>query len=732
MKKSFYGHGSRSRFTVVKLLSTLIVLAAIVPSLSCLAAEKAAENLFKKDAPIDLTADNVTYDKTTNTYHAKGNVIIVQEGTTLKTDEAMINMESGAAYASGKVIVLDEGGNDIKADEMKMNMKEKTIVLARGRLFYKKENIHLNADVIRKTGKETYEAQRLTYTTCDCPDDESPAWNFYARDAQLTVGEYLTGWHSFFEIKGVPVLYTPYISVPIKRDRQTGFLQPKPGYSKLRGFVLKNSFFWAISRNTDATLYLDEETRRGLGKGSEFRYIRTRSSAGEANFYHFKEKDIDRVREFRKNVDNLARPKNATDDRWRFKLLHNESLFDAGALRANIDMVSDDEYFIDFGKGALERSLESLESNLSYTKNWSIYSLTSQMRFFNNLMTPDDRRTLQMLPAAAFKSTNQTVAGSPLYLSTESNFVNFARQEGATGQRLDLIPRLSLPMRPGEWFDLTPYAAPRATFYSIKDDPNGRYFDRYLYEAGVNSATTFLRVYLTDFEEMKALRHTIRPTLTYSYIPEAIQTDLPKFDSVDSIAQSNLFTYGLNMTLTGKFGKTGEPTRYHNYAYLDLSQSYDINEATRKLLVAEDERRPFKPVIGELRSSPASWASLTAKGVYDVNNNWFTSYDASADVTGYKGMKLSASHRFTRGQTGYLEVSARSPLIHDVDITYLKRFSVTAYKTLETSYGLNYRHQCWSYALSYTERPEEKIVYLTFNLLGLGRVAGVQGRVEPN
>ncbi|MEK6790997.1 MAG: LPS assembly protein LptD, partial [Deltaproteobacteria bacterium] len=496
MKKSFYGHGSRSRFTVVKLLSTLIVLAAIVPSLSCLAAEKAAENLFKKDAPIDLTADNVTYDKTTNTYHAKGNVIIVQEGTTLKTDEAMINMESGAAYASGKVIVLDEGGNDIKADEMKMNMKEKTIVLARGRLFYKKENIHLNADVIRKTGKETYEAQRLTYTTCDCPDDESPAWNFYARDAQLTVGEYLTGWHSFFEIKGVPVLYTPYISVPIKRDRQTGFLQPKPGYSKLRGFVLKNSFFWAISRNTDATLYLDEETRRGLGKGSEFRYIRTRSSAGEANFYHFKEKDIDRVREFRKNVDNLARPKNATDDRWRFKLLHNESLFDAGALRANIDMVSDDEYFIDFGKGALERSLESLESNLSYTKNWSIYSLTSQMRFFNNLMTPDDRRTLQMLPAAAFKSTNQTVAGSPLYLSTESNFVNFARQEGATGQRLDLIPRLSLPMRPGEWFDLTPYAAPRATFYSIKDDPNGRYFDRYLYEAGVNSATTFLRVYL--------------------------------------------------------------------------------------------------------------------------------------------------------------------------------------------------------------------------------------------
>ena len=32
--------------------------------------------------------------------------------------------------------------------------------------------------------------------------------------------------------------------------------------------------------------------------------------------------------------------------------------------------------------------------------------------------------------------------------------------------------------------------------------------------------------------------------------------------------------------------------------------------------------------------------------------------------------------------------------------------------------------------LTYTERLEEKVIYVTFDLLGLGRVAGIKGRVE--
>lgn len=687
-------------------------------------------DIFQKDTPIDLTADTISYDKAKEIYHASGKVVIKQDGMTVMADEVMLDMSSGAATATGGVVVIDEGGNTLSSSDLKMNIKEKTVVVANGRIFYKLENIHLAGSIIRKTGKETYDADTISYTTCDCPDDVAPAWSFTASTAQLTVGDYMTGWNAFFRIKNVPVLYTPYISVPIKRERQSGFLQPKPGYSKLRGFVFKDSFFWAISKNTDATVDLDVETKRGLGKGVEFRYIRNRRSFGEANFFHFKEKDIARVREFRGGTDNLSRPKNATDDRWRFKWQHNETLPSEVLLKVRMDLISDDEYFIDFGKGTSERSLESLESNISLNKNWSIYSLTAQTRFFNNLLIDSDRATLQMLPTVAFTSLNQRVGSTPLYVSSETSFVNFMRQEGLRGQRLDIHPRISLPLRPGENFDFTTSIGPRATYYLVKNDPNGRFVDRYIYDATASMTTTLSRIYFMDYPVLRALRHTIRPKIAYMYIPEAVQTDLPQFDSVDNIAQANTITYSLNTVLTGKFEDKEKP-QYLNLVYMDISNSFDINEATRKIQSNTDKRRPFGAVNAEMRLMPTASLNLTAKGAYDVYKHWLASYDTGITVSDARGDSASLTRRFIRADADYLEASTRLRVNDSWLLTYSKRFSFVESRSLETVFGIDYKHQCWSYLLTYTMRPEERVVNLTFNLLGLGKVAGVQGRIEP-
>lgn len=692
--------------------------------------EGPSTDIFSKDAPIDLTADSINYDKSLETYLASGKVVIKQDGMTVMADDAMLDMASGAATAKGNVVVLDEGGNMLRTDDLKMNIKEKTVVVANGRIFYKLENIHLSGTTIRKTGKETYNADSLSYTTCDCPDDEAPPWSFTASSAELTVGEYMTGWNAFFRIKDVPVFYTPYVSVPIKRERQSGFLQPKPGYSKLRGFIFKDSFFWAISKNTDATFDVDMETMRGLGKGVEFRYIRTRRSFGEANFFHFKEKNIDRVREFRKGADNLTRPKNATDDRWRFKWQHNETMPAGVLLKVRMDMISDDEYFIDFGRGTSERSLESLESNVSLNKNWSIYSLTGQTRFFNNLLVNSDRTTLQMLPTIAFTSLNQRLGPTPLYVSSESAFVNFSRQEGLRGQRLDIHPQISLPLRPGGNFDFTTSVGPRATYYLVKNDPNGRFTDRYIYDARASLTTTFTKVYFPDYLVLRAVRHTIRPRIAYTYIPEAVQTDIPLFDSVDRIAKANTILYSLNTILTGKFMDKAKP-EYLNLVYMDISHSYDINEATRKLQSNMDKRRPFGAVNGELRLMPVSSAKLTVRGAYDIYKHWLASYDTGLSISDSRGDSVAVTRRFIRAESDYFEVSTRLRANDSWLFMYNKRFSFVESRSLETSFGIDYKHQCWSYLLTYMMRPEERIVYLTFNLLGLGKVAGVQGRIEP-
>jgi LPS-assembly protein len=713
-----------------KLFLILFFLSAFFSFVAEARSETPTGELFTGEAPVEVNADKITYDRTADTYHATGNVEISQPGIVLKAESAILDMAAGVATVSGGISVVDEGGSTLTGKSLQFNLKDKTALLVNGRLFYRDDNIHLTADNFEKTGPESYKAASLTYTTCDCPPDESPAWSFAASSAKVVVGDFLTGWNARFHIKGVPVLYSPYISVPIKRDRQTGFLQPKPGYSGLRGFVLDSSFFWAISGNTDATFYLDIETRRGLGKGVEYRYIRTRQSYGQLKYYQYQESDINRVREFRDDLSNLSRPIDADNNRWRLQFQHQEELAGGIKLRADIDYVSDDEYFIDFGRGSNERSLESIESNVSASKSWSVYSLVGQFRFFNNLLDLEDSLTLQRLPEVTFANTEKKIFDSPFYISNVSSFVNFWRKEGVKGQRVDAHPRISLPMNPGGWFDFTPSIGGRATYWLVDNQPGGTWFERYLYDVAADITTTFVRVYGADMARVKGLRHTIRPGLRYTYIPEVEQTSLPEFDAEDRIAAQNSLTYSINSTLTGKLVEESG-TSYFDYLYLDIRQSYNIHEAQRELASPADERRPFSDITGEVVVRPSARVWSTARGSFDVYENRFNTYDIAVSAFDKRGDSLNFTHRYVRDGANYLEAALRARVSRGLDLTYLKRFSFDENRSLETAYGMEFFHQCWSSTLTYTERLEERIVYLTFDLLGLGRVAGVQGRLAP-
>ncbi|MBI3398254.1 MAG: LPS-assembly protein LptD [Deltaproteobacteria bacterium] len=690
---------------------------------------------FKKDQPIEVTADSLIYDKSKDTYYAEGNVIAVQEKSSIRADKMTVDMSASHATAIGNVQVVDEGGNTLKGDRLELDIDSKVGVVVNGRLFFKRENVHVEGEEIKKTGDESYTVRNGFFTTCDCEEGESPAWGFYSSDADVTFGQYLHAWNTVFYVKKVPAFYFPYVVFPVKRERETGFLTPRVGYSELRGFKLDNSFFWAISDNTDATFYLDIEERRGIGKGIEYRYALSRSTEGEFYFYHFDESDINRIRRFRSGSDNLSRPKTATNDRWFLQYKHTQLLPYDIILKADIKRVSDDEYFIDFGKDIKERSLESLESNVALTKTWSKFNLVAQFRYFDNLLIADDKATLQRLPEVALTGSDKQIMASPFYFSLDSSSVNFDRKEGVTGQRVDVHPTVSLPLNPGRYFEFKPSAGFRETFYWLNNQPKDNYYDRSLYDLNADITTTFVRISslgVNETEEgLKKLKHTIRPKITYIYMPEVVQNDLPSFDGVDRIAARNEFAYSLNSVLTGKFMEEAKPS-YRDYIYMDLSQSYNINEETRKLTSPADKRRPFSDITGEVRLKPLSWALITAKGRYSPYDDWMNEYNASLGLWDKRGDSLDISYRYIRSSlsTEYLDSSLRFKLIQSVDLTYRNRYSYSDKRAIEAAYGLEYHQQCWGAQLTYTERLEEKIVMVTFNLLGIGEVGGAGGKME--
>src|SRR5690606_13254030 len=116
---------------------------------------------------------------------------------------------------------------------------------------------------------------------CKCEDDEKPAWGFQTDEATAQVGGYANLYHPVLMIKGIPVLYLPYLKIPIKSTRQSGFLLPTIGYESRSGNIISQPIYFALSDSSDATLTTYVSERRGTRLGLEYRFQQSEWSGWE-------------------------------------------------------------------------------------------------------------------------------------------------------------------------------------------------------------------------------------------------------------------------------------------------------------------------------------------------------------------------------------------------------------------------------------------------------------------
>jgi adenine phosphoribosyltransferase len=78
--------------------------------------------------------------------------------------------------------------------------------------------------------------------------------------------------HAWLEFKGVPFLYTPYISFPLDNRRLSGFLPPTWGSTGRSGFGIHIPYYWNIAPNHDALFWGRYLSKRGFVFGSVIAY----------------------------------------------------------------------------------------------------------------------------------------------------------------------------------------------------------------------------------------------------------------------------------------------------------------------------------------------------------------------------------------------------------------------------------------------------------------------------
>ncbi len=658
--------------------------------------------------PIRIRADHIVYDGRDDSYLAEGRVEVWEGNRKLAADRIFLNGRTSEAEATGNVILI-QGDDILRSARMKINLETNLGIILQGSLFLKEKNLYLRGEEIERLGEDTYRIRKGNFTTCE---GDSPAWRFSGRDALVTLEKYASVWGATFEVKNVPILYSPYLIFPVKTKRQSGFLNPRIGFSDIGGLELDNAYFWAISKNTDATFYLDVGTIRGVGEGVEYRYVRNKESRGTVYGYHIRETDAYRE----KRTDPLDR----SPDRWQWDVQHEEYFTPNLFSRMRFRGFSDRQYFKDYGLTTEDRSSEQAYSFVSLTQNWERFSLFGEARYTVDLRQ-EDKTTLQNYPLVQFVGVRQPAFGSPFYFSVDSSYGYFWREQGDLGHRLDLAPRLSLPLRWG-FFEITPDWGARETVYRSRNGTEET-LNRELWDFKTTVATEISRIFDIGWKGVSKLKHLIRPEITYAYVPDVDQRKIPSYDV--AVPKSNAVSYGITQRLIGKVEEGPGKTRYHEFAYFKLSQTYDFFEATREVIPGSPLRQPFSVINSEMKFNWLKYIRVENIAAYDPNKSLFLSSYTLGELNDWRGDGLQVEHTWVNGIQDQINWNVRVRLLRSLDVSFGTRFSGMDRQTLETVYGLNYRHQCWSADLTYVEKPAiagqpaEKKIMAIFNLTGL-------------
>ncbi len=526
-----------------------------------------------------LSADLVTIYEATQELEAEGNVVLNTLTAYAEGDRARFN------YQTGQGVIYDG--------------------------FVRTGQVVFEGRLVRKVGPEEFEAEHAYYTSCTtCP----PAWSFTGSRIRASVGGYAYIRNSVLEISHFPVFWLPYLVVPLKSDRQTGFLIPTFDISAKHGTALGESFFWAISRSQDATFTLKNYSYRGVKGRANYRYMLTDTSLGEANVGIIQDRLFAGSNEFRKFRQDTK------FNRWYLNFQNVYELPNNYVQRAKLNLISDLRYPGDFPDETPGLGDPAVENRVSLSRNFEHYHTSLDVSLYTNLLKEnpiaDNTDSVHRFPELRLSSIERPIGKTGFRYRVETNYVNFSREDFAfddavpkgeayydgvpdengnlikicgakrcidrsrdasnyvtgegrfdprldvirVGQRFDMNPEITRPVLIGNWLDLLPVLSFRHTQYAFDVTPDATTpFDttpfRQYVQSRLTARTSVHRIYgATGDPKETRYKHDIQPQVEVSLLPWAYQ---PKHDFFGDTDKIPTFSEGNRLQTTDLGGERG-------------------------------------------------------------------------------------------------------------------------------------------------------------------------------
>ncbi|MDN3986896.1 LPS assembly protein LptD [Zwartia sp. IMCC34845] len=467
---------------------------------------KGKASIRRQDAV--LKANIIDYNKRTGVMDAQINARLIRDGNVITGTSIIYNSEDGTASIDQPNFWLDDGGAGVGSWADVFNRDQMSIM-------------------------------DVTYSGCPCPQ---PSWYIETEklDLDYAANEGVAR-NGVLYFKNVPILASPYLTFPIKKERKSGFLLPTFGNTSNTGFDYTQPYYFNIAPNYDATLQTRAMSKRGVQLGGEFRYLGSSYSGTMAGTY-------------------LSKDLQTGEDRWLYSAQHSQS-FGRGFYGAyNVNGVSDPKYFDDFASlgfnqaviTAVPRQVGGGWANQYFSSSVQVstFQTLSGLPQYNKI--PEYTVNAQRFDYGGFdvQSLNTfTEFRAPL----DNRFAlgpNGSLRFRPDGQRLLSYNSIAYPIvRPG-WY-ITPKVAMSLSQYQTNwygleqvfgygQPSNGRA----LPIMSVDSGMTFERD--TTFFGKGALQ-TLEPRAYYLRVPYRDQSQYPVYDttladfSFSSAFQENIF-----------------------------------------------------------------------------------------------------------------------------------------------------------------------------------------------
>ncbi len=721
------------------------------------------DNPLAEDRETTISADEISYDQKSNTIIARGNVVINRGTTELRADEVRLNRATNEAEAEGDVRITDAEGT-VSADSVHLNMDEETGVLTDAAIQSRSFRYSLSGTRIEKGLGQSYRIEGGQFTTCHCAEG-APSWSISGQQLGVTLGGYGTVSGGTFKVLDVPVLYIPHAIFPVQRDRQSGFLLPRFGFSNTRGFQTLLPFYWAISKSQDATVAFDLETSARVGLVGDYRYALSRETHGFLDASYFNES-------FR--GASLSSPFQAStpENRWSVAGEHDQTLVGTARVYDDVFLVSDDLFLREINTYAFEqsrmvaiRTLPFTQTRAGILQTWDRLAIKGEGTYYQDL-TGFQSHTLQRAPEVDL--WGQKLLGQHVLGAIDAQGIDFQRAESADGARVDVEPSAMLPLPLGPFAFGSVKTALRETAYHLTDRqvtetgqvlPADR--SRELVEVSGEMGSSLSRIYPVTWFGLEKVKHTIEPQVNYLYIPAVQQSDLPLFDGVDRINRRNLLSYGVVSRLIGKFATPPQASgdqssdlvhsQIRELARFSLMQSYGLNS---EIDPQQPDRAPnhFSDVDLDGRVNPSRALSVRFHSNYDTGNNNITaarlgifiedprSRPSGSSDTPRLDTRTSAgiSYRFlTQNQLQEVDDNIVIRLTDQAGFLYSSRYDVVANRFLDNFFGLRLISTCDCWALDFAvvdrTNPHEVEVRAQLTLAGLGssKSSGTRSAVAP-